>query len=166
MPASVFFFFLFTFFLLWTDITCLWLEMSEEGDEKPRKPTPKLNERILSSLSRRSVAAHPWHDLEIGTNNHLLISFPWCQTIEWKKVSKHVANSYLQVLQLHIFSMWYVSHCNFFVKSTSINWGFHPSGRYSWIFLSELMFQVVEITKGSKVKYELDKKTGLIKVWK
>ncbi|WJZ82142.1 hypothetical protein VitviT2T_001927 [Vitis vinifera] len=48
-----------------------------------------LNERILSSMSRRSVAAHPWHDLEIG---------------------------------------------------------------------------VVEITKGSKVKYELDKKTGLIKV--
>lgn len=28
---------------------------------------PKLNERILSSMSRRSVAAHPWHDLEIGT---------------------------------------------------------------------------------------------------
>ncbi|KAG6531633.1 hypothetical protein ZIOFF_005449 [Zingiber officinale] len=27
---------------------------------------PKLNERILSSLSRRSVAAHPWHDLETG----------------------------------------------------------------------------------------------------
>ena len=26
------------------------------------------------------------------------------------------------------------------------------------------MIQVVEITKGSKVKYELDKKTGLIKV--
>lgn len=26
------------------------------------------------------------------------------------------------------------------------------------------LFQVVEITKGSKVKYELDKKTGLIKV--
>lgn len=25
--------------------------------------------------------------------------------------------------------------------------------------------QVVEITKGSKVKYELDKKTGMIKVW-
>ncbi|KAI3503767.1 hypothetical protein L1887_32216 [Cichorium endivia] len=30
------------------------------------KRTPCLNERILSSLSRRSVAAHPWHDLEIG----------------------------------------------------------------------------------------------------
>lgn len=27
---------------------------------------PPLNERILSSMSRRSVAAHPWHDLEIG----------------------------------------------------------------------------------------------------
>ncbi|KAG6521207.1 hypothetical protein ZIOFF_018273 [Zingiber officinale] len=26
----------------------------------------KLNERILSSLSKRSVAAHPWHDLETG----------------------------------------------------------------------------------------------------
>ncbi|KAG6470338.1 hypothetical protein ZIOFF_071403 [Zingiber officinale] len=27
---------------------------------------PKLNERILSSLSKRSVATHPWHDLETG----------------------------------------------------------------------------------------------------
>ncbi|KAI3884763.1 hypothetical protein MKX03_022580, partial [Papaver bracteatum] len=27
---------------------------------------PSLNERILSSMSRRAVAAHPWHDLEIG----------------------------------------------------------------------------------------------------
>ncbi|KAK1378982.1 hypothetical protein POM88_025726 [Heracleum sosnowskyi] len=26
---------------------------------------PPLNERILSSMTRRSVAAHPWHDLEI-----------------------------------------------------------------------------------------------------
>ncbi|THU53626.1 hypothetical protein C4D60_Mb10t16420 [Musa balbisiana] len=59
---------------------------------------PPLNERILSSMSRRSVAAHPWHDLEIG---------PGAPTI---------------------------FNC------------------------------VVEIGKGSKVKYELDKKTGLIKV--
>ncbi|KAM0885074.1 hypothetical protein ACQ4PT_030573 [Festuca glaucescens] len=77
--------------------------MSEEDSpsaaEQGRRPTPKLNERILSSLSRRSVAAHPWHDLEIG------------------------------------------SHC---VQCD--------------------LSQVVEITKGSKVKYELDKKTGLIKV--
>lgn len=29
-------------------------------------PRIRLNERILSSMSRRSVAAHPWHDLEIG----------------------------------------------------------------------------------------------------
>ncbi|GER28630.1 inorganic pyrophosphatase-like protein [Striga asiatica] len=57
-----------------------------------------LNERILSSLSRKSVAAHPWHDLEIGPEAPIIFN------------------------------------C------------------------------VVEISKGSKVKYELDKKTGLIKV--
>ncbi|KAL5135237.1 Soluble inorganic pyrophosphatase 4 [Glycine soja] len=28
---------------------------------------PPLNERIISSMTRRSVAAHPWHDLEIGS---------------------------------------------------------------------------------------------------
>ncbi|KAI3871134.1 hypothetical protein MKW98_015034 [Papaver atlanticum] len=59
---------------------------------------PSLNERILSSMSRRAVAAHPWHDLEIG---------PGAPTI---------------------------FNC------------------------------VVEIPRGSKVKYELDKKSGLIKV--
>ncbi|KAJ3693735.1 hypothetical protein LUZ60_009215 [Juncus effusus] len=59
---------------------------------------PKLNERILSSLNKRSVAAHPWHDLEIGRE------------------------------------------------------------------APDIFNVVVEISKGSKVKYELDKKTGLIKV--
>uniref|UniRef100_A0A453GXQ1 inorganic diphosphatase n=1 Tax=Aegilops tauschii subsp. strangulata TaxID=200361 RepID=A0A453GXQ1_AEGTS len=63
----------------------------------PKTKTPALNERILSSITRRSVAAHPWHDLEIG---------PDAPTI---------------------------FNC------------------------------VIEIPKGSKVKYELDKKTGLIK---
>ncbi|CAN8295910.1 unnamed protein product [Cochlearia groenlandica] len=78
--------------------------MSEEeaGKEKEtqmqQRPAPRLNERILSSLSRRSVAAHPWHDLEIGPG------------------------------------------------------------------APQIFNVVVEITKGSKVKYELDKKTGLIKV--
>ncbi|XP_031388319.1 soluble inorganic pyrophosphatase-like isoform X1 [Punica granatum] len=64
-----------------------------------------LNERILSSMSRRSVAAHPWHDLEIV----LCLSFagPGAPA---------------------------VFNC------------------------------VVEIGKGSKVKYELDKTSGLIKV--
>jgi len=38
-------------------------------------PHPKLNERILSSLSRRTVAAHPWHDLEIGKPT--LFDFFW-----------------------------------------------------------------------------------------
>uniref|UniRef100_J3M3C8 Soluble inorganic pyrophosphatase n=2 Tax=Oryza brachyantha TaxID=4533 RepID=J3M3C8_ORYBR len=72
-----------------------------EAVEKKTNSAPKapaLNERILSSMSRRSVAAHPWHDLEIG---------PGAPT---------------------------VFNC------------------------------VIEIPRGSKVKYELDKKTGLIKV--
>ncbi|TYI49949.1 hypothetical protein E1A91_D12G069000v1 [Gossypium mustelinum] len=56
-----------------------------------------LNERILSSMTRRSIAAHPWHDLEIGPGAPA------------------------------------VFNC------------------------------VVEIGKGSKVKYELDKTSGLIK---
>ncbi|KAG7020291.1 Soluble inorganic pyrophosphatase 1, partial [Cucurbita argyrosperma subsp. argyrosperma] len=37
-----------------------------ENANGDKNRAPKLNERILSSLSRRSVAAHPWHDLEIG----------------------------------------------------------------------------------------------------
>ncbi|XP_020268692.1 soluble inorganic pyrophosphatase-like [Asparagus officinalis] len=61
-------------------------------------PHVKLNERILSSMSQKSVAAHPWHDLEIGPG------------------APAVFNS------------------------------------------------VIEIGKGSKVKYELDKPSGLIKV--
>ncbi|XP_027350022.1 soluble inorganic pyrophosphatase 4-like [Abrus precatorius] len=59
---------------------------------------PPLNERIISSMTRRSVAAHPWHDLEIGPGAPMIFN------------------------------------C------------------------------VVEIGKGSKVKYELDKKSGLIKI--
>uniref|UniRef100_A0A0E0CAR6 Soluble inorganic pyrophosphatase n=1 Tax=Oryza meridionalis TaxID=40149 RepID=A0A0E0CAR6_9ORYZ len=75
--------------------------MSEaDGGEgaKPKRPAPRLNERILSSLSRRSVAAHPWHDLDVGADAPAVFNV------------------------------------------------------------------VVEISKGSKVKYELDKKTGLIMV--
>ncbi|MCH4805164.1 hypothetical protein MLE29_10815, partial [Pasteurella multocida] len=67
-------------------------EKSTEAAEN--RTIPRLNQRILSSLSRRSVAAHPWHDLEIGPE------------------APNIFNC------------------------------------------------VVEITKGSKVKYELDKKTG------
>ncbi|XBI60521.1 hypothetical protein VPH35_041443 [Triticum aestivum] len=70
----------------------------EDSTSAQSRPAPKLNERILSSLSRRAVAAHPWHDLEIGPGAPAVFNV------------------------------------------------------------------VVEITKGSKVKYELDKKTGLIKV--
>lgn len=48
----------------------LTTNMSAEEEGGPKTPSggkaPKLNERILSSLSRRQVAAHPWHDLDIG----------------------------------------------------------------------------------------------------
>ncbi|KAF3539148.1 hypothetical protein F2Q69_00021392, partial [Brassica cretica] len=93
-----------SFFLLFARLFCSLHDskMSEEVKEnqsgKLQKPTPRLNERILSSLSKRSVAAHPWHDLEIGPGAPVIFNV------------------------------------------------------------------VVEISKGSKVKYELDKKTGLIKV--
>jgi len=68
---------------------------------KPATPTfqsTPLNQRILSTMERRTVAAHPWHDLEIGPEAPAIFN------------------------------------------------------------------TVIEIGKGSKVKYELDKKSGLIKV--
>lgn len=30
------------------------------------RPRPVLNERIMSSMSEKQTAAHPWHDVEIG----------------------------------------------------------------------------------------------------
>nr|POE99019.1 soluble inorganic pyrophosphatase 4 [Quercus suber] len=74
------------------------IETPNKNHDAHYAPHAPLNERILSSMTRRSVAAHPWHDLEIG---------PGAPTV---------------------------------------------------------FNTVVEISKGSKVKYELDKKTGLIKV--
>ncbi|KFK34611.1 soluble inorganic pyrophosphatase [Arabis alpina] len=70
------------------------IEVATRNYAEKQTSLPPLNERILSSMTQRSVAAHPWHDLEIG----------------------------------------------------------------------KLYVEVVEIGKGSKVKYELDKTTGLIKV--
>lgn len=40
--------------------------MSNEESHDDQRTGPHLNKRILSSMSRRTVAAHPWHDLEIG----------------------------------------------------------------------------------------------------
>ncbi|EFJ27171.1 hypothetical protein SELMODRAFT_172131 [Selaginella moellendorffii] len=77
-------------------------------------------------MADRFVAAHPWHDLEIGT----LVS---C-SLDSQAV-------------LAIFSR---DRASCFVAKPQA--------------LLESVFQVVEIAKGSKVKYELDKQSGLIKV--
>lgn len=42
------------------------IEPPKEAPGTKKSSHPPLNERILSSLSRKAVAAHPWHDLEIG----------------------------------------------------------------------------------------------------
>jgi len=34
--------------------------------KQPTFQSTPLNQRILSTMERRTVAAHPWHDLEIG----------------------------------------------------------------------------------------------------
>jgi len=47
-------------------------------------PHPKLNERILSSMSRRTVAAHPWHDVEIGTTVTLWMFF-WVTSFSYNE---------------------------------------------------------------------------------
>lgn len=39
---------------------------AQVSGNKSGKPCVALNERIIKSMSQRSVAAHPWHDLEIG----------------------------------------------------------------------------------------------------
>lgn len=41
----------------------------ESSGKNSGYPHVVLNERIISSMSQKSVAAHPWHDLEIGTVN-------------------------------------------------------------------------------------------------
>ncbi|KAK1280530.1 Soluble inorganic pyrophosphatase [Acorus gramineus] len=79
-------------------------------------PNVVLNERILKSMSSKSVAAHPWHDLEIGS-----VDFPNLNMMY---------SLDLRVLQS----------------------------------ISLVLEKVIEISKGSKVKYELDKASGLIKV--
>lgn len=49
--------------------------MAQETNGNEPRGSPRLNERILSSMSKRTVAAHPWHDLEIGKKirEHLIL---------------------------------------------------------------------------------------------
>lgn len=65
-----------------------------------------LNERILSSMSRRSVAAHPWHDLEIGNDSHSIL-------VTRKEVenlfSEFPFNQHQYITFIH-FSAWVLFH--------------------------------------------------------
>ncbi|KAM0831889.1 hypothetical protein ACQ4PT_065249 [Festuca glaucescens] len=107
--------------------------MAEEADGKTRQvtrmPPAALNERILSSMSQKHVAAHPWHDLEIGI----------------------VHSKFYAIIAFICFSEFVC----FIVPSRS------SCGFQLYLFFN---CQVIEIPRGSKVKYELDKGTGLIKV--
>ena len=38
----------------------------QPAPQPPKFQSTPLNQRILATMERRSVAAHPWHDLEIG----------------------------------------------------------------------------------------------------
>ncbi|CAL9775860.1 unnamed protein product [Musa acuminata subsp. burmannicoides] len=127
--------------------------MNEENETASREnhPVPRLNERILSSLSRKSVAAHSWHDLEIGPGapavfNVVRSSDQFCG----------VTTACLLVDCRSVSTIFV-----FFSPCASENFHCHAPLTCS-LFLFPTC--VVEITKGSKVKYELDKKTGLIKV--
>ena len=44
---------------------------TEQSEKLPVFKKLPLNERILSSMTRKNVAAHPWHDLEIGMCDYL-----------------------------------------------------------------------------------------------
>lgn len=72
------------------------------------RTVPRLNERILSSMSRRSVAAHPWHDLEIGIHPHASVVDPFL-LLKQSKLTKHVtlytgpgAPAVFNVVSLHL----------------------------------------------------------------
>lgn len=77
----------------------------QRTEKKPEKTFVALNERILSSMSRRSVAAHPWHDLEIGI--HILNQTLVCFHI------KNVENVCLNIiLDGHIY-FYHITHAAF-----------------------------------------------------
>lgn len=62
--------------------------MGDNDGEPSRKksgfPHAVLNERILSSMSRGSIAAHPWHDLEIGKtlSSYFFMSVCVCSRVD------------------------------------------------------------------------------------
>ncbi|CAK9163848.1 unnamed protein product, partial [Ilex paraguariensis] len=56
-------------------------DTNENGAQSaPQRRAPRLNERILPTLSRRSVVTHPWYDLEIGPGALHIVNVTRIQT--------------------------------------------------------------------------------------
>lgn len=70
------------------------IEVSTKSYVEKHVSLPTLNERILSSMSHRSVAAHPWHDLEIG-KIYVKVSFFFA--------GSKMISLFLNILTLYIF---------------------------------------------------------------
>ncbi|KAG6499308.1 hypothetical protein ZIOFF_039067 [Zingiber officinale] len=60
---------------------------------------PKLNERILSSLSKRSVADHPWHDLETGKEAPLCSMWLYLSSLAATGGEKHLQLQDIKYMQ-------------------------------------------------------------------
>ncbi|KAK6922698.1 Inorganic pyrophosphatase [Dillenia turbinata] len=122
-------------------------EGSAKNSSFPAPAPVILNERILSSMSRRSIAAHPWHDLEIGPGAPSVFN---CVS---NALHISLDTSFGKTYNPHIVALAF-KLCVTLTDELSLHLPLNAT------FIS----QVVEIGKGSKVKYELDKTSGLIKV--
>ncbi|KAG6505478.1 hypothetical protein ZIOFF_037834 [Zingiber officinale] len=136
----------------------------ENGDSSiETRQAPRLNERILSSMSRRTVAAHPWHDLEIGPGAPAVfnvVTCEFCGVILIFVFQIILEKRHPSMVQSPHWCKGYAKgsfHCLCHLALKALNEPSSPP-------LHAVGDAVVEITKGSKVKYELDKKSGLIKV--
>lgn len=135
--------------------------MSEETHA--HRQAPRLNERILSSLSKRSVAAHPWHDLEIGTY-YIIMFYIFHIHSQMRILILPIPNIFCRTRSTLHFQLR-----KYLVQLMKFGFSIHKFDHrndlcYMGVWIVLHMLQVVEITKGSKVKYEIDKKTGMIKV--
>lgn len=87
---------LFLFNKLWVYGYIMQIATMTPPIETPNKPAdshyhhqshPPLNERILSSMRRRSAASHPWHDLEIGISSNSYHKYSCVMIVIFKRLT-------------------------------------------------------------------------------